>query len=364
MPLPSYAGRNDANSTAFGSADPCGARHCGNDVHRWVGAAAEGNGDSGDDPRLTAVHARELSTPAGRNWIAAGGDLHDWRYSTLTQINTTNVANLRQAWASNLGFKPLKTGEPQETTPMVYEGVMYVATGLGNVYALDAQTGAKLWQRTNGWDYGAKSVLLKINRGIALGDGKVFIGQSDGNAVALDAKTGAEIWRVKFGRFQEGYGITSPPAYFDGKVIFGITGGDLGARGFAVAVDAKTGRELWRWYVIPGPGEVGSGTWGVGEWQKGGGAIWIYSSVDLQRRLLYLVTGNPVPWNGRAPGDNLFTDSIVALNLDTGSLAWWYQTVHHDIWDYDTTNPPVLFDAVYNGVLRHGVAVASKTGWC
>jgi quinohemoprotein ethanol dehydrogenase len=314
-------------------------------------------------PDIPPFSPADLNAPAGKNWIAAGGDLRDWRYSTLTQINTANVANLRQAWVTNLGFKPVKSGEPQETTPMVYEGVMYVATALGNVYALDAQTGAKLWERTNGWDYGAKSVLLKINRGIALGEGKVFIGQSDGNAVALDAKTGAEIWRVKFGRFQEGYGITSPPAYFDGKVMFGITGGDLGARGFAVAVDAKTGRELWRWYVIPGPGEVGSGTWGLGEWQKGGGAIWIYSSIDPGLRLLYLVTGNPVPWNGRAPGDNLFTDSIVALNLDTGRLVWWYQTVHHDLWDWDTTNPPVLFDAVYNGVFRRGVAVASKTGW-
>ena len=146
-------------------------------------------------------------------------------------------------------------------------------------------------------------------------------------------------------------------------VIEGASGGDWGGRSFAIALDAHTGAELWRWYVTPSPGQLGFGGWGINEWQRGGGAIWIYPSVDVNSGLLYLVTGNPVPWNGRGPGNNLFTDSVVALHISTGQLAWWFQTVHHDLWDYDVTNPPTLFDLTYNGQVTPAVGVASKTGW-
>jgi glucose dehydrogenase len=147
-------------------------------------------------------------------------------------------------------------------------------------------------------------------------------------------------------------------------VIEGATGGDWGGRSFALALDAKTGAELWRWYVAPSPGSLGSGSWGINEWQRGGGAIWIYPSIDITTGLLYLVTGNPIPWNGRGPGSNLWSDSIVALHVQNGQFAWGFQTVHHDIWDYDVTNPPTLFDLNYgNGSMTPAVGVASKTGW-
>jgi glucose dehydrogenase len=148
-------------------------------------------------------------------------------------------------------------------------------------------------------------------------------------------------------------------------VIEGASGGDWGGRSFAIALNASTGTEIWRHYIVPSPGEYGTASWGINEWQRGGGAIWIYPSIDPTTGNLYIVTGNPVPWNGRGPGKNLWTDSILALHVDSGQFAWGFQTVHHDIWDYDVTNPPILFDYSYGGspVLTPAVGVASKTGW-
>ena len=304
-----------------------------------------------------AFNADQLNT-AGENWSTTTGGLKGHRYSTLTQITKSNVGRLKLAWHVKLGI-PAKEAKAlnEEATAVAYKGTLYIPDGKSAVHALDGATGKQLWK----YDPKLKQPGL-ANRGVAIGDGRVYLGRGDAHIVALDQKTGKLLWNTQLGIASAGYSFTSTPVYYNGMVIEGMSGGDAGARSFAVALDAKTGMERWRWYVAAGPGEVGSGTWSGNEWQHGG-AIWIYPSIAPKLGLLYLVTGNPVPWNGRGPGDNLWTDSIVALHVQNGQFAWGFQTVHHDIWDYDVTQAPVLFDATIKGTLRHGVAVPSKTGW-
>lgn len=306
-----------------------------------------------------AFTAADLQNSGGADWLTIGGNLSDQRYSTLDQVSTANVSNLKVAWDTHLGL----TAQEQalgsaEANAIEYKGTLYLGAVGDRVYAIDATTGTILWKYVP--NLGGQ--LGGTTRGVALGDGRVYIGQNDGRIVAIDQLMGGVVWQKKVGRWQEGYTMTSATLYYNGTIVQGVSGGDSGARSFMIALDAKTGHELWRWYVMPSPGEYGSGTNAGQEWQHGG-AIWISSSVDPQLGYVYVVTGNPVPWNGRGPGDNLWSDSIVALRVDTGELAWGFQTVHHDLWDYDVTNPPVLFTETYNGVSQPVVAVASKTGW-
>jgi PQQ-dependent dehydrogenase (methanol/ethanol family) len=303
-----------------------------------------------------------LSLNSGDDWLTVGGGLSDQRHSTLTQINASNISGLKLAWTGTFGLPTAAAAVPEEGAAIAYQGTLYMPNGLNAVQAIDGTTGKALWNYTPVNDNPA---LLPANRGLAIGDGKVFEGQNDGNIVALDQQTGQPVWKTKVGDPTDGIQFTSAPVYYQGMVIEGASGGDWGGRSFALALDAKTGAELWRWYVAPSPGSLGSGSWGINEWQRGGGAIWIYPSIDITTGLLYLVTGNPVPWNGRGPGSNLWSDSIVALHVQTGQFAWGFQTVHHDIWDYDVTNPPTLFDLTYgtNASPTPAMGVASKTGW-
>jgi PQQ-dependent dehydrogenase (methanol/ethanol family) len=313
-------------------------------------------------PVAPAFTAQQLSANAGADWLNAGGGLQDNRFSTLNQITGSNVGGLKVAWQTTLGLSKKQIASlSEEGSPIEYQGVLYVPDGASDVFAYDATTGAKLWEYQPTLTGPA---LIPAVRGLALGNGLVYEARSDGVLVALDQQTGSVVWSDQVGRTQDGESFSAAPVYYNGRVIVGVSGGDWGGRGFALAVDAATGLEQWRWYVTPSPGELGFGSWPVNstEWEHGG-AIWIYPSIDTQSGLLYLVTGNPIPWNGRGPGDDLWSDSIVALHVDNGGFAWGFQTVHHDIWDYDVTNPPVQFDATIKGQLRHGIAVASKTGW-
>jgi quinohemoprotein ethanol dehydrogenase len=331
----------------------------------WVTAAAAQplarNQASAIVPAPPFTPGQEQVT-AGDDWLTAGGGLNDNRHSTLTQITAANISGLKLAWTGTFGLPKAAAAVPEEGSALAYQGTLYMPNGLNGVQALDGATGKALWNYVPKNDNPA---LLPAIRGLALGEGKVFEGQNDGNVVAIDQTTGNPIWKVKVGDPTDGIQFTSAPVYYNGMVIEGASGGDWGGRSFAIGLNAKTGAEIWRWYVAPSPGQLGSGSWGINEWQRGGGAIWIYPSVDPVTGLLYLVTGNPIPWNGRGPGNNYWTDSIVALHIDTGNFAWGFQTVHHDIWDYDVTNPPILFDIAYGGspVLTPAVGVASKTGW-
>jgi alcohol dehydrogenase (cytochrome c) len=313
-------------------------------------------------PLAPAFTASQLSAWAGPDWLNAGGSLQDDRYSTLNQVDTSNAANLKVAWQTNLGLTTKEISSiSEEGSPIEYQGVLYVPDGQSDVFAFDATTGTKLWEYHPTL---TGPPLIPAVRGLAIGNGLVYEAQSDGVLVALDQTTGNVVWRDQVSSTFDGQSFSAAPVYYDGNVLVGVSGGDWAGRGFALSVNASTGLENWRWYVTPGPGEVGFGSWPPGGtgWEYGG-AIWIYPSIDTTSNLLYIVTGNPIPWNSRGPGNDLWTDSIVALHTQNGQMAWGYQTVHHDIWDYDVTNPPVQFNAVVNGAMRQGIGVASKTGW-
>jgi alcohol dehydrogenase (cytochrome c) len=230
------------------------------------------------------------------------------------------------------------------------------------------QTSKELWEyRTGLQDGDAFVCCLWANRGVGLGDGRVYLGRLDAVLVALDQRTGKVLWETKTGEPKRGYSLTAAPLYYDGKVIIGTAGGDLGIRGWVRAFDAKTGVEVWRFDTVPGPGEFGHDTWPkVGNaWQYGGAPVWSTPAIDPELGLIYFSTGNPGPSLGGAvrEGDNLFTASIVALDVASGKYRWHFQEVHHDIWDYDAPNPIILFEAKYGGRVRKGLAQAGKTGW-
>src|SRR5690606_7278256 len=205
------------------------------------------------------------------------------------------------------------------------------------------------------------------SRGVAMGAGKIFVGRQDAMLVALDQTTGKVAWEEQIADPAERYSITSAPRYFDGLVYIGTSGGVLGTRGRIDAYDAETGDLVWRFWTIPGPGELGHETWpeDIDVWKYGGAAVWQTPSVDSELGMIYFGTSNPGPVHQGAmrPGDNLFTSSIVALDAKTGEYRWHFQLVRHDIWDYDASNPTVLFDIEIDGVVRRGLAHAGKTGW-
>ncbi|WP_338467651.1 PQQ-binding-like beta-propeller repeat protein [Novosphingobium sp. ZN18A2] len=311
---------------------------------------------------------RTLSQPPGDNWITNGGSLNNQRYSPLDEINSANVGKLKGVWLTHLGGSGVSSKYSAEGQPLEYDGVLYVPTGEDDVFAVSVETGKILWKYDSGIDQQISTICCGwLSRGVALGPGKVFIGQLDGKLVALDQKTGKVVWSVQPVKWQDGYSLTAAPLYVDGKVIIGTAGGEYGIRGRVMAFDAKTGKEVWRFYTVPGPGEAGYETWPQDSdaWKRGGGSVWQTPSVDTDLGLLYFSTGNAGPdYDGSTrAGDNLYTSSIVALDLKTGKLRWHYQLVHHDIWDYDAPSPTVLFDTTIDGKPVKGIAEAAKTGW-
>jgi alcohol dehydrogenase (cytochrome c) len=310
-----------------------------------------------------AFSPSELAAYPSTDWITAGGGILDDRYSQADQITKANVAKLQVAWHTHLGIpSAVQKTLSEEGAVLEYQGTLYVTDGLSNVYAIDATTGKILWKYHPVFRYKVGFGLF-VNRGASIGNGLVYEGILDGSVVALNQMTGKVVWRHQLANSALGYSFTAAPVYYDGHLIIGVSGGDAGAHGFAVELNAATGSQLWRWYVDAAPGTPGGNSWPGHNAYLHGGALWIYPSVDASLGLVYLVTGNPVPWNNRGAGDDLYTDSIVALHVSSGKLAWYFQTVHHDIWDYDVTNPPVLFNAVVKGKMQPGLAVASKTGW-
>jgi quinohemoprotein ethanol dehydrogenase len=311
---------------------------------------------------------RQLRQPPGKDWLTNGGDLTNQRYSTLKQINTTNVKQLKGAWMTRLKGSGLGGKYSFEATPLVKDGIMYVITGNDDVFALNAKTGAILWEYWSGIDQKISTVCCGwVNRGLAMGDGMLFFGQFDANVVALDMKTGKVVWKTPLEKWENGYTITSAPLYYDGILYSGISGGEFGIRGRLTALSASNGEILWRAYTLPAPGEIGSETWpaGTDDWSRGGAAIWNTPALDPDLGLVYFATGNCGPdYDGSMrEGDNLFCASIMAVNAKTGAYAWHFQQVHHDIWDYDAASPVVLFDTVINGQPRKGIAEAGRTGW-
>jgi alcohol dehydrogenase (cytochrome c) len=303
-----------------------------------------------------------------QNWPTNGGDWYNRRYSPLGEINRDNVAELRGVWRMQLNGSGVGQQYSNEAQPIVYDGVIYIATGADGVFAVSVDTGAILWEYEANLDPAISTLCCGwISRGVGLGDGKIYVGQIDGKVVALDQRTGAVVWSIQAERWQEGFTITSAPLYYDGLVITGFAGGELSIRGRVKAYDAKDGSLVWTFYTIPGPGEFGHDTWQSDNdlWIEGGAPVWNTPAIDPELGMIYFSTGNAAPdYNGSfRGGDNLFAASVVALDVRTGRYRWHFQEVHHDIWDYDSPNPVVLFDIELQGAMRQGLAQAGKTGW-
>ena len=308
------------------------------------------------------------SAPPSSAWTKVGGNLFSQNYSPLTQINRQNVAGLKAVWRARLDGSGVGAKYSGEAQPVVYQGVVYIVTGADDVFAISVTTGEVIWKRHADLDQAITTVCCGwTSRGLALGEGKVFVGQLDGRLVALDQKSGETAWSIQAERWQEGYTITAAPLYYDGMIIVGFAGGENGTRGRVKAYDSKDGHLIWTFYTIPGPGEPGHETWPQDNdaWKHGGATVWQTPAVDPDLGLIYFTTGNPGPdFNGRIrPGNNLYSVSMLAVEAKTGKYRWHYQQVHHDIWDYDSPNPVILFDVTINGRVRKAAAEASKTGW-
>jgi quinohemoprotein ethanol dehydrogenase len=325
--------------------------------------------------RPPAVTATALRAAPPAEWLSYGRDQAETHYSPLTQVSTTTVARLTRAWSTPLGVPGTL-----ETTPLVSNGVLYATGPWSTVFALDARTGDMKWT----WDPklpttgGPRLCCGAVNRGVALYNGLVFVGLLDGRLVALSADTGIPVWDVQTSvDLKESYSITGAPRVVKGKVIIGNGGAENAVRGYISAYDAMTGRLVWRFFTVPGdpskPFEhpelaMAAKTW-TGEWWKygGGGTAWDAMAYDPEADLLYVGTGNGGPWdrNFRSPqgGDNLFLASILALKPDTGRLAWHFQQVPGDQWDYTTTQPMTLADLRIGGRTRKVLLQAPKNGF-
>jgi alcohol dehydrogenase (cytochrome c) len=315
-----------------------------------------------------AFDAQTLTALPESGWLTNGGNLWNQRHSPLTQINRDNVAELKGVWRARLDGSGVDTQYSGEAQPIVYDGVLYVITGADDVFAIDIESGERLWKYTAGLDPTNDVICCGwTSRGVGIGDGKIYVGQLDGQLKALDARTGEVVWSVQAERWQEGYSITSAPLYYNGLVVTGFAGAEFGTRGRVKAYDAANGDHVWTFYTIPGPGEIGHETWPQDNeiWRHGGATVWQTPAVDDELGLLYFSTGNPGPdFNGAVrEGDNLFAASMVAVDAMTGEYRWHFQQVHHDIWDLDGPSPVILFDLEIDGEMRHGIAQASKTGW-
>ena len=327
-----------------------------------VGSATAGSARSTASIQAAPAFSSQLLSYPGADWMTTGGNLWNQHYSSLDQINTSNVQNLKLAWTQMIHGT---TGAELEGSPLVYKGVMYIATGEGDLAAVDAATGQVIWKTMTKVPL-ANSFGINAQRGVALGAGKIFMGQNDGSLGAWDQRTGKLLWTrtINLGKF-DNFLSPAAPTYYDGVVYIGMSGGDASARGKMMAFDAETGQVRWQFFTIPAPGEPGSGSWPVGttEWQSGGAAPWTWSAIDPTLGLIYFTTGNAGPYSGRGPGDNLFTSSVLALDYKTGQYRWHYQAIHHDVWDYDCPATPTLFDGKIRGAAKMGLVITCKTGY-
>lgn len=295
-----------------------------------------------------------------QNWLTYSGRYSGWRYSALDQINTSNASRLSMQWA----FQVADLGQ-FESTIIAVDGVLY-GTGQDNrAFALDARTGRAIWRYQRGLPDKLQPCCGRVNRGFAILGTRLFMATLDAHLIALDTKTGNVVWDVKVADYQKGYTFTVAPLAVKNEIIIGPSGGEYGARGFVDAYDATTGRRLWRFDTVPGPGQPGHATWSGDSWKHGGAPAWLTGSYDAQLNLIYWPTGNPSPdFNGRdRRGDNLYSDSMLALDADTGALKWAFQFTPHDTHDYDATEIPVLLDVDWLGQPRKVLIQANRNGF-
>lgn len=321
------------------------------------------------NPAATVTSARiaQARTAEPQNWLTYYGAYDGQRYSRLDRITAGNAVRLGVAWQKDFAAEHASAAEQAfEAAPIVVDGTMYVTTGgQTTVYALDARTGRELWKHETQVSDSLPLCCGWVNRGVAVAGGRVYFVTLDAALHALDASTGQEVWRAPLADPKTGYSATVAPLVVKDLVIVGISGADYGVRGFIDAYDQQTGQRRWRFNTVPGPGEKGHESWEAPDtWRLGGGASWITGSYDPTLNLVYWGVANPGPdLNGVVrPGDNLYTNSVVALDADSGTLRWHFQTTPHDLWDYDNYEN-VLADVPVNGQTVHALLTAPKNGF-
>ena len=300
----------------------------------WAQLAPRANGQVTADRLVNA-------SKEPQNWLTYSGDYSGRRYSTLDQINAANAAKLVPQWA----YQTMAGGK-FETTPLVVDGVLYATGQDDRSFALDARTGRPIWQYQRALPADIRPCCGRVNRGLAILGDKVFMGTLDSHVIALDSRTGNVIWDVDAVDYRKGYSFTLAPLAIKNLVLVGVSGGEYGIRGFIEAYDAATGERKWRFYTVPAPGEPGNDTWEGDSWKIGGSPAWITGTYDPETNTTFWTTGNPAPSNrgeGRA-GDNLYSNTLLALDPDTGKLKWHFQFTRHDEHDYDATQVPVMVD--------------------
>ena len=340
--------------------------------------------ESGLSPIKTVNVSQAQLSNAGKqdkNWLHTNGDYEQTRFYPGSQINTGNVKNLRPEFSFQT-----EVHESMETAPIVVDGVMYMTTSYNHVYALDATTGKEFWHYKHKMGPFTTFCCGPNNRGVAVEGGKLFMGTLDAKLVALDAQSGKLLWETEIADPEKGYSETMSPTVIDGKVLIGTNGGEYGIRGFVKAFDAKDGKLLWTFHTIPEKGH--EGVWAENDatgrnmkrdikaekeqlardssfYQTLGGGVWMNPAVDLKSRTIFFVVGNPSPdlYGAERPGDNLYTESMVAVDLDSGKYKWHFQYIAHDVWDLDAVSPPILIDVKDStGKMIPAILHGGKTG--
>ena len=299
---------------------------------------------AGPIENYSPVTADRLNNPEPGNWMLYRRTYDGQGYSPLDQINTSNVKSLTPVWTFSTGVV-----EGHEAPPIINNGVMFVATPMGQVIALNAKTGDEYWR----YKRQLPDDLFQLHptsRGVGLWQDKLYLATTDDHVVALDAKTGKVVWDTKVQDYKKGQYLTLMPLVVDGKVIVGGSGGEFGVRGYVVAFDANSGKELWRTFTIPGEGEPGHETWSGDDWKSGGGSAWMTGNYDVDTKTIYWGIGNAAPWPGAThPGDNLYTSSVLGLDPDNGKIKAFHQYHQNDSWDWDEVDAPMLIDLQREG---------------
>jgi alcohol dehydrogenase (cytochrome c) len=305
------------------------------------------------------VTRERLLRPGDGDWLMIRRSYDGWGFSPLAQITAANVSQLELAWTMETG-----ASNGHEAPPLVNGGIMFVATPGNQVIALDAVTGQVLWRYRR--PIPDDVVLLHpTTRGVALHDDRVFLAANQAVLVALDARSGREVWTTTVADNSRGYYMTMAPLVADGKVMAGASGGEFGVRGFVAAFDVNTGKEQWRTYAVPAPGEPGSHTWPDGDqWKNGGAPMWVTGNYDPETNLSFWGTGNGGPWMGdQRPGDNLYTASTLAIDVATGAIKGHFQYHPNDSWDWDEVSPPILVDYTRDGRTMKGLINVARNGY-
>ena len=321
---------------------------------------AQDGGKPSFSVNIDVAPERLVGQPVAKDWLSYNGDYTGRRYSNLEQINARNVAQLRAHWVFHA-----PNSESLEVTPVVVDGMMFV-TSANDAYALDSQTGRVVWHYSRPITEGLiDDASQHHNRGVGIWRSRIYMETDNAHLLCLDARSGNLLWDVAYTDGGKNWGATSAPLVVKDKVLVGTSGGDDGVRGFVAAYDAETGKQAWRFWTIPAPGEKGSESWPGDLYLHGCGTTWMPGTFDADLNTIYWGTSNPCPdFDGDVrPGDDLYTDSLVALDPDNGKLKWYFQFTPHDLYDYDATETPVLIDAVYGGQPRKLLAQANRNGF-